>query len=205
MKKLMLLMMLTATLGACSSLAPVKVPTQNTFTLTAANQKQLTTKPTALTLLINAPQSNTAYQTTKMVYAEKPYQLQYFAYNRWITAPNEMLQPLLLQSFRNSNYFRAVVGAPFYSFTSLRLDSQLIDFKQQFLANHSQFQMKLQITLSNNTNNRILFSKLFQASISANANPQAGVIAANQATQQILQDAVSATITYLNKNPLKNP
>ena len=183
--------------SACS-FQPVALPQENTYALTAASQQQFATKPTAITLLINTPIANSAYHNAKMAYAMQPYQIRYFSYNRWVASPTDMLQSVMAESFRNSNYFHAVVAAPFSGSTNIRLDTQLLDFTQYFHGNSSEFHMALQMTLTDNTTDQILLSRSFQATVKAPSNnPQGGVIAANQATQQILNQAVSAVVSYL--------
>ncbi len=195
--RLCLAMTVSVLLSACS-LQPAVLPQENTYTLTTANQQKFTNKPTAKTLLINIPIANPAYHNAKKAYSMQPYQLRYYTYNRWVASPTDMLQSLMTESFRNSNYFHAVVTAPFAGSSTLRLDSQLLDFVQHFYGNSSEFQMALQITLTDNATAKILLSQSFQAHVKAPSNnPQGGVIAANQATQQILNQAVNAVIAYL--------
>ena len=63
---------------------------------------------------------------------ERPYELDYFANNRWADAPARMLGPLLARALEQTGGFRAVVQAPTVAPADLRLVSELIRLQQRF-------------------------------------------------------------------------
>ena len=54
----------------------------------------------AATLLVLLPEISPAYDTARMAYSVKLYQLAYFRDNEWAETPAQMIQPLLVQRSR---------------------------------------------------------------------------------------------------------
>ena len=127
-----------------------------------------------------------------MYYQLKPHNLQAYSVNRWLAPPSQMLLPLLAQSLINSNYYHAVIAAPTNVTTTYRLATRIINFYQDFTVKPSQIVMTIQATLINNRTSRIIASQEFSVRVPAPTNnPYGGVLAANQATQQILGKIVA--------------
>ncbi|MFB6262174.1 MAG: ABC-type transport auxiliary lipoprotein family protein [Bradymonadaceae bacterium] len=51
-----------------------------------------------------------AYDEQRMVYREKPFQLSYYHYHRWATAPGPLVSGFLADVYRRSGLFEAVVS-----------------------------------------------------------------------------------------------
>jgi cholesterol transport system auxiliary component len=195
MKNLMALgIILLSTICLSSCLGPVKTPTINTFTLSRHVSMHRSDAATHKTLLVSNTTATPAYQTTDMLYEQHAYELKAFAKNRWIAPPAQMLTPVIAENLRAQAYFKAVVTAPFVGSTDLRLDTQLLSFKQEFLADCSQFKMSLQAVLVNTETRKIIASRRFDAVVQAPENtPYGGVYAANKATA-IIMNAVGAFV-----------
>lgn len=189
--------LLVMLLSSCSVLKPIKTHPMAVYTLNRVSHMKMHKQPTRLTLLVSEPTASAGYESDRMMYRKKRYRLSAFAYHRWTAAPADMLLPLLAQSLRNTNYFRAVVTAPFSGITALRLDTHLLKFEQEFLQSVSQVRMVLQATLVNTTTNKVIASKRFSATVTAqHPTPEAGVIAANSAVSNILQQVAQFSVKY---------
>jgi len=175
-------------LAGCSTFAPVKYTPVSFYTLRQVSTTKLATKSAPVVLLVSTPTSIPAFQTAHIIYVEKPYKIQAFTRNSWISPPVELLQPLLVESLRNSHYFQAVIAPPFTGNFDYRLNTQIVKFQQSFLTKPSQFEIILQAALINNSNTTVIAMRRFSATVIAKGdNPYDGVIAANQALKKLLQ------------------
>lgn len=180
---------LVTLLAGCSVLGPVKTTPVSSYTLTAGEQTPQPARHGKQVLLIATPTAASGYQSADMIYTLDRYELKSFAKHRWVAPPADMLQPLLLQSLQNSGCFNAVVAPPFSGSADLVLDTKILTLQQEFSGNTSQVTLALQTTLSDSTTRKVVLNQQLQTSVAASANtPYAGVIAANQATQQLLQE-----------------
>lgn len=166
---------------------PIRMPSVKTYTLQRSSQYRAPKRRASLTLLVSEPVASPGYETTKMIYVNRPYQLSRYTRNKWVASPAQMLLPLLVESLRNTRHYKAVVGAPFVGKTDLRLDTRIVVLEQEFVdAHHSRVRVVMKADLVNSRNRRLLASQYFARTVSAPPNPYGGVVAANQAVQAIL-------------------
>lgn len=139
-------------------------------------------------LLVVTPTTVSNLKTRAMLYTEGPYQAGSFAINQWQAPPAQMLLPLIVTHLQNSGGFSAVVAQPFTGATDLRLTTQLLIFQQEFSGSQSQFHLEMVATLVSVKTNQIMASRRFSAFVTApEPTPYGGVVAANRAVAQILQ------------------
>lgn len=170
-------------LTACG---PVTLPSVSTYTISGPVAIKVGKAKTNKTLLISLPFASPGYQSNKMAYVTIPFRLRYFAQNQWVAPPAEMLMTLFAEKLRQTNYFKAVMTAPFSGVTTYRLDTHLLILQQEFLRPISQVRLLLQATIINNMNNRVISSRRFQIVVNApENNPYSGVLAANQAAAKL--------------------
>ena len=168
--------------GGC---APVKNLASNEYELTAFSAKRLAAKPRQVSILVTQPDSAAAIQTEQMIYMKKPYQVEPFAKNVWVSPPAEMLYPLIVQSLQASGYFSAVASSPYNQGAQYRLDTQLLDFKQDFIKRPSVFEFTAKVVLTRVKGNESLGSQVIHLDIKCPKDtPYGGVIAANEAARQ---------------------
>ena len=182
MKKITLLFLLIAyaLLTACS---PIKTTVTNQYKLESFSAKQITQKPTHLSLLVSQPDAIAGYQTEQMMYNSKPFELSSFVHSAWISSPANMLYPLIIQSLEKSHYFFAIASGPDADRTNYRLDTQLFELQQNFLTKPSTVQLVAKVIITHIADNRVLSSRIITQRIPCPQDtPLGGVIAANQAT-----------------------
>jgi cholesterol transport system auxiliary component len=190
------LAMLLMSLSACS-LRPVSPPVINKYALTAIANAPVSKITAPVTLLVTTPVAAPGYIAADMIYITQAYELKHFATHRWVAPPAQMLTPLLAQSLRNTHYLYAVVTPPFIGVSDFRLDTQLLQFQQEFLQPTSQVRVVLQAELINNLTNKIIVERRFEALVPApQNNPYSGVVAANAAVAQVLQNINAMVIQY---------
>ncbi len=173
----------------CGCLSPADVPTESTYMIKSlkpmthhANRRSTTT------ILVSDPVANPGYQTANMLYMMTPYKLQTFSKNRWVASPSAMLLPNIVQALNNLGRFKAVVTTPFAGVTDYNLQTNLLEFEQNFMRPDSRFIIRLQASLVSSQTNKIIASRRFNIIVKAQANtPYGGVLAANKAVSQLMK------------------
>ena len=138
-------------------------------------------------LVVAVPRAAAGYDSTRMVYLQRPQELQAFAFHEWADTPAQMLAPLLVRALQGSGTFRAVLLAPTAATSALRLETQIIRLQHDFTSQPSRVRLTLQAVLLDSTTRQVLAAREFDETVPAQAaNPVAGAAAAQQATQQVL-------------------
>ena len=52
-------------------------------------------------LLVSPPQAEPGFETQRMAYVRRPYQLEYYAVNQWADTPARMLAPLMVHALHD--------------------------------------------------------------------------------------------------------
>lgn len=141
------------------------------------------------TLLVLKPETNTIYSTTQMAYTKQPYEIAYFAKNRWADTPANMLQQLMIQSLQSTHYYRAIITPTYTAHFDYVLSTQLVELKQDFTQHPSIVRIKLRAQLIQASTSRVLRAKQFSVTAPApQDSPAGGVMAANRAVDQLLKE-----------------
>ncbi|MDF1655506.1 MAG: ABC-type transport auxiliary lipoprotein family protein [Coxiellaceae bacterium] len=174
-------------LSLVSCLKPLNVPNEANYTIKALKPKVNTRRPrTNLTLLVSDPVASPGYRSDNMRYMITPYRLEKFSKNKWIGTPANMMLPVFVQGISSAGYFKAVVTSPFSGLTDYNLQTDILEFEQNFMLPQSRFIMTVQADLVNSKTNKIQASRRFSAVVTAQQNdPFGGVMAANQAAAKI--------------------
>lgn len=167
----------------------------NQYQLTTYSAKKIASHPHSITLSVTTPEATSGYQTNAMQYVKKPFQVEPFAKNTWVSPPADMLFPLLTQSLQASGYFAAVVSSPYNQGAEYRLDTQLLTLKQNFLKRPSVLEFSAKVALIHVEDNRVLSSQVIGIEIPCSMDtPYGGVLAANQATRLFTEQVVHFVI-----------
>lgn len=177
------------------SCAPITPEINNKYKLMAFSRERAVSNKTDITILVSQSQATPGYQTEQMLYTDKPYQIKAFVKNSWLSPPSGMLTPLIAQSLEYSNFFFAVASGPEADRTDYRLDTQIIEFKQNFLTNPSQIELIVQASITHVDDNRLVSAKTFVLrTICKTNNPYGGVVAANTTLQNFTQQLTNYVI-----------
>lgn len=176
-------------LSGCSLLSPVKSEPVHNYVLSPAIPMAAAFKhQTGNTLLVTQMQSTAAYNTSQIAYSTQPYQVAYFAENRWATKPAQMLQLLIVQTLQKTHAFHAVITPPVVSHYDLILVTQLLQLQQDFLTHPSQVHLQINAQLIDANKNQVIATRQFCVTeIAPQDNPYGGVLAANRATADVLR------------------
>lgn len=142
-------------------------------------------------MLISRPRAHAGYDTPRMAYLNQPHGLRYFTRSRWADTPVNMLAPLLADALTGSGC-RVLYAAPGSIAASLRLDTELLRFHQDFTRQPSVMQLSLRATLVDLRDNRVLASRRYDITEPATSeDAYGGVQAANRAVSSLIAQLAS--------------
>lgn len=198
MNKIVLALCAPFILTACS---PIKIPVSNQYKLDAFSTPKHVKHKTNISLLISQPEAMAGCQTEQMHYIEKPYELSAFVHNAWISAPANMLYPLIMQSLQNTGFFQAIASGVYVDHADYRVDTQLIELQQNFLEKPSVVELVAKVMLTHIEDNRLVASRIISQRVPCPTDtPYGGVIAANQATKAFTANLSEFVITHVKQD-----
>lgn len=142
----------------------------------------------AVTLLVPPPETSAAYDTTRMAYIVRPYQLAYFRDNEWAETPAQMVQPLLVQTLEKTGYFQAVLTTPANDRPSLRLQTSIVELVQDHTVSPPVVRIVLRLEMLGASGQPIADREITVQKPMPEDTPYAGVIAMNDAIASALQE-----------------
>jgi len=143
-------------------------------------------------LLVSPPQAEPGFETPRMVYFKRLYELEYYAVNQWADTPARMFAPLLVQVLDRTGVWRAVIPFPGSVRGDYRLDSHGFVLQQEFLQEPSRVRVTIRTQLIDLKESRIMGTRAFEAVESAPSDDAyGGVLAANRAIATILDSIAS--------------
>ena len=136
---------------------------------------------------LSPPQAEPGFETPRMVYLKRPYELEYFAANQWADTPANMVAPLLAQSLSQSGIWRDVVLLPSLVPGDYRLDVYGFALQQEFFQQPSRVRVTARAQLVDLKQATIVGMQRFETIEPApSENAYGGVVAANRAVAVLL-------------------
>jgi len=174
--------------SGCALLSPVKIETKkNVLNKVPIDVPSEKTRPA--TLLVLAPETNAIYDTTQMAYTTEAYQIGYFSQNEWAETPSQMIQPLIVQTIRNTGFFSEVVSPPHFGRHTFALRTEIQELKQDFTSDPATLRLAMRFDLSREATNKVTATKeLSVQEPMQEKTPYAGVVAANDAMAKLLRE-----------------
>ena len=143
-------------------------------------------------LLVSQPQAEPGFETQRMVYIKRPYELEYYALNQWADTPVRMFTPLMVQALNQNDAWRAVIPLPSSLRGDYRLDTHGFLLQQEFLQQPSRMRVMVRAQLVDLKESTILSTRVFEVIENATSeNPYGGVQAANRAVAALLDQMAS--------------
>ena len=183
-----------ATLCACSALQPKASAPPAFYALEYAQPSgtplgTVSAHQAASTLVISPVRAASGFDSQRIIYVREPHKLEYFAHSEWIDTPARMLGPLLVASIARAGAFKAVVMTSGAASGELRLDTEIVRLQHDFQTRPSRVQLTLRAYLVDEKTRKVLAWREFDGITAATSDePYAGVVAANQAVQTVLQE-----------------
>jgi cholesterol transport system auxiliary component len=152
-------------------------------------------------LVVSAPRAAPGFDTAAMVYVQKPHSLDRYATHRWVDTPARMLGPLLTRTLEDTGGFRAVVQTPNALPAELRLDTEIVQLQQSFLAKPSRVELSLRVQIVDLAGRRVLATRYIEIAQDAPSDDAAGgAAAANDAVARALAQ-VAAFCIEVSRDP----
>jgi cholesterol transport system auxiliary component len=176
----------------CSMLFPKPKPQPGFFSLDATKapaqvSTSAKTEP-APALVVYPPRAAAGFDSQRIIYLRQTHKLEYFAHSQWIDTPARMLAPLMVAALRDAGAFDAVLLSTGGVAGDMRLDTEILRLQQDFRSQPSAVRFTLRVNLVDSAGRKVLQSRDLDASVAAASDdPYAGVVAANQAVQEVLQ------------------
>lgn len=138
-------------------------------------------------LLVSQPHAEPGFETQRMVYIKRPYELEYYAVNQWADTPVRMFTPLMVQALNQNDPWRAVIPMPSSIHGDYRLDTHGFLLQQEFLQQPSRVRVMVRTQLVDLKESTIVSARAFEVvENSTSENPYGGVQAANRAVAELL-------------------
>lgn len=185
--------LLLATAGGCLSPRGEALPIHTyQLSLDAASGEGASIDGAGSVLLVGQPQPHPGFESPRMVYLKRPYELEFYAANQWADAPARLFAPLLVQALSQAGPWRAVVALPGSVRGDYRLDSSGFIVQQEFVRRPSLVRMSFRGQLIDLKESRVVGTKMFEVEEPApSEDAYGGVLAANRATATILAQITS--------------
>ena len=175
-------------LVGCASLLPPKAEPM-TAILNKLPDRVPTLAAHSATLLVRLPETSEAYDTTRMAYSVKSYQLAYFRDNQWAGTPAQMIQPLLVRTLQQTGFFRAILSPPESEPANYTLRTEILELTQDYSASPPVLRLRLRLQLFDASGRPISGHDIAEQETMREARPYAGVVAANDAVANALREA----------------
>jgi cholesterol transport system auxiliary component len=180
--------------AGCTVFSPINIDTKkhvlNNVPLDLPSERTRST-----TLLVLVPETLPLYATTQMAYSTEIYQIAYFTKNEWAEAPSLMIQPLVVQTLRNTHYFSEVLTPPYFGPHSFGLRIEILELRQDLTSEPATLRLAMRLSLSRDAMNQVVATKdLSVSQPMKERNPDAGVVAANEAMSILLRDVAKFVV-----------
>jgi cholesterol transport system auxiliary component len=174
--------------SGCALLSPVKIDTTKHVLNNIPLDLPSETIHSA-TLLVLVPETTPVYATTQMAYTTQAYEIAYFGQNEWAETPSQMIQPLIVETLRNTHYFSEVLSPPHFGRHTFALRIEILELKQDFTSEPAMLQLAMRLYLSREATNQVIATKeLSVREPMRERSPSAGVVAANEAIAKVLRE-----------------
>lgn len=185
-------------LSSCSVFSPVQTDSISTYLLTDTPSASTNKNARSLVLLVVPPAANAPYRSNQMAYSLYPYQIAYFAKNRWAEPPAQMLYPLIIQTLQNTRVFHAVVTPSYVGKFDYLLKTQLIELQQDFTQHPTMYRIVVDAQLGTPQGRVIAVKQLTVEVPVAKNTPYSGVVAANRATVNLLRELTEFCLKHVH-------
>jgi cholesterol transport system auxiliary component len=195
--------LLALTVSGCLPTRTESPPT-HTFRLSLDSERTETRPPdvNGPILLVSLPVAEPGYETTKMVYLKRPFELEPYAVNQWADTPARMFASLMVEKLSRTGSWRAVVPPSGSIRGDVRLDTYGFSLQQEFLKDPSLMRISVRAQLVDVREARIVGTRAFETVENApSGDAYGGVVAANQAVAVLLDDMAAWLKECMKRSP----
>ena len=138
-------------------------------------------------LVVSQPQEQGGTNTSAIAYLLRPHEIRYYAYNQWAESPARLLVPLMVQVMEKTNCWDTVTHAAAALRDDFRLDSEILQWQQEFFSNPSRVRLFFRAQLVESQKREVIAARRFEIIEEAPSGDAYGaVIASNRAVNRLL-------------------
>ncbi len=135
------------------------------------------------TLMVIRPDASPAYDTTRIAFTSKPFQISYYSASHWAETPSDMLMPLIVETLQKTHHYRAVILPPFTGEFTYALRTTVNELLIDYTKTQAMLNLTLQAQLLSGVNGNLVATHEFKVAVPlACRTPYSAVLAANRAT-----------------------
>jgi cholesterol transport system auxiliary component len=191
--------------AACNPLKPAadQPLTFHTLNLMAPSESEssslaaVNSIPNLPSVIINPPHAAAGFETAKLIYLRRKHELEYYSQSEWVAPPARLLSPLIVERLMRTGRFKAVVLTPSAVVADLRLNTEIIRLQHEFVdaTGPSKVRFTLRAYIMDEKTRKVLANREFETLVnSPSENAAGGVVAANLATQLVMDDLAAMAI-----------
>jgi cholesterol transport system auxiliary component len=161
-------------------------------------------KPLSYVLKVNRFRAAPLYNTTQMIYRDRPFKREAYTYHKWRTNPGDLVSALLARDIQRSGLFKAVVSHESRLSASHVLEGSVDEFLESDTNGDLQAVLTVTTTLvaagERDVTKSILFQKAFHAAkLCREKSPKGLAEAMSQAMADVSQDIIRTLHTRLKE------
>ena len=184
-------------MSGCSFLSPVKTGPDSGYVINTMPCNVHKSHWRSAVLLVLSPETNPVYNTKRIAFTIKPYQISYYSTSRWIEAPADMLTPLLMQTMQQTNRYKTVVSPPFTGAYNYALRTQIKTLLVDYTCGTPVLRLALQEQIIGANSGRVIASRSFSTAVPLRQkSPYGAVVAANRATAKLLGEIAAWSVKH---------
>lgn len=183
-------------LGACQSLIPQGAPPAKIYTLNAPHvQNAKYNAKTLPSVKVLLPQAAPGLETERVALRKGNNRIDYFRDIKWADTSNALIQAMLVESFDNSNAFKAVGNDLIEFDTDYNLLVEIRDFQIEYKNDKPYAYLRFVTKLINTTSKKIVMTRTYQAKENASGDDIQSIMqsfdnAYKQIATQMVQDSI---------------
>jgi cholesterol transport system auxiliary component len=176
---------------SCTIFPNQETPPVHTYVLTLASS--LTHWPSCSsrhgTLLVNLPREEAGFDTPRIAYLMRPFEVEYYAYNRWAESPGRLLFPLLVQGMARTDCWNHVASSNPGAASAYRLDTEILQWQQEFFTNPSRVRLSIRAQLVKVDKRQVIAVENFEiVKKTPSSDAYGAVMATNQGVEELLME-----------------
>jgi len=138
-------------------------------------------------LLITQPKAQAGFDTARMAYLVRPYEINYFAFNQWADTPARLLHRIMVENLDKIGLWNAVLQTPGTVPAQYRLDCDNLILEQQFFSRPSRVRLSVRAQIIETKKPAILATRYFEVlEVAPTDDAYGGVQAGNHAAEKLL-------------------
>ncbi len=153
-------------------------------------------------LLITQPKAQAGFDTARMAYLLRPYEVNYYAFNQWADTPARLLHRIMVENLDKTGLWNAVVQTSGTVPAQYRLDCDNLVLEQQFFSSPSRVRLSLRAQIIETRRQVVLATRYFDMLEPAPTDDAyGGVLAANHAAEKLMIEMAAWLDTAVKNTP----